>query len=122
MNNPLLPADDLPSPNATAIDKLLRQQLEDSASTYFYEACDRPRQILLSACQWSVTASAQATTLVIECPDLVLNWLILRNLVEFGTVLEQFGSSSKIRICPPPGMGTPFEMRVEEISIYRDSF
>ncbi|MEH2143100.1 hypothetical protein [Nostoc sp.] len=104
----------------TSADIILRQQLEDSISRYFYEACDRTIQNLLSTCRWYVTTHANALTLVIECPDQVTNWRILQKIVPMGTLLYGVVSSAKIRVCPPEIQGVPFEMRVDELSVYRD--
>jgi hypothetical protein len=59
-------------------------------------------------------------TLVIECPDQVTNWRILQQMVPMGTLLNTMVSSAKIRVCPPEIQGIPFEMRVDELSVYRD--
>ncbi|MEH2334114.1 hypothetical protein [Nostoc sp.] len=104
----------------TSADIILRQQLEDSISRYFYEACDRTIQNLLSNCRWYVTTHENALTLVIECPDQVTNWRILQKIVPMGTLLYGVVSSAKIRVCPPEIQGVPFEMRVDELSVYRD--
>ncbi|MEH1794398.1 hypothetical protein [Nostoc sp.] len=104
----------------TSADIILRQQLEDSISRYFYEACDRTIQNLLSDCRWYVTTDANALTLVIECPDQVTNWRVLQKIVPMGTLLYGIVSSAKIRVCPPESQGVPFEMRVDELSVYRD--
>ena len=37
-----------------------------------------------------------------------------------GTLLYGIVSSAKIRVCPPESQGVPFEMRVDELSVYRD--
>ena len=104
----------------TSADIILRQQLEDSISKYFYDACDRTIQTLLSNCRWYVTTHANALTLVIECPDQVTNWRVLQQIVPMGTLLYGIVSSAKIRVCPPESQGVPFEMRVDELSVYRD--
>ncbi|AFY43969.1 hypothetical protein IQ244_25950 [Nostoc sp. LEGE 06077] len=104
----------------TSADIILRQQLEHSISRYFYEACDRTIQNLLSHCRWYVTTDASAMTLVIECTDQVTNWRILQQIVPMGTLLQSIVSSAKIRVCPPESQGIPFEMRVDEIAVYRD--
>lgn len=121
MNNPSLSPDDLPPAQPTRLDRILRRQLEDSTGKQFYQGCDRSVQALLSNCDWYITTNASALTLVIVCPDRVTNWRVLNNIVKIGSQLEQFSIRAKIRICPPLGMGTPFEMRVDEISVYRDS-
>ena len=104
----------------TSADIILRQQLEDSISRYFYEACDRTIQNLLSNCRWYVTTHANALTLVIECPDQVTNWRVLQQIVPMGTLLYGIINSAKIRVCPPESQVVPFEMRVDELSVYRD--
>lgn len=104
----------------TSADIILRQQLEYSISRYFYEDCDRTIQDLLSNCRWYVTSHPSALTLVIECPDQVTNWRMLQKLVTMAALLQKLVSSAKIRLCPPKGQGMPFEMRVDELSVYRD--
>lgn len=104
----------------TSADIILRQQLEYSISKYFYEGCDRTIQNLLSGCRWYVTTQANAMTLVIECPDQITNWRILQKIVSMGTLLNSIMSSAKIRVYPPESQGIPFEMRVDELSVYRD--
>jgi len=37
-----------------------------------------------------------------------------------GKLINQMVSSAKIRVCPPESEGVPFEMRVDELSVYRD--
>ncbi|MDP5338718.1 MAG: hypothetical protein NWQ28_09110 [Nodularia sp. (in: cyanobacteria)] len=119
-NNFYFNSDDSHPKQPTSADIILRQQLEDSISKYFYEGCDRIIQNLLSNCRWYVTTRANAMTLVIECPDQVTNWRVLRQIVPMGTLLNSIISSAKIRVCPPDSQGIPFEMRVDELSVYRD--
>jgi hypothetical protein len=104
----------------TSADIILRQQLEYSISKYFYEGCDRNIQDLLSNCRWYVTSQASTLTLVIECPDQITNWRVLQKLVNMAVLLQKIVSSAKIRVCPPKSEGMPFEMRVDELSVYRD--
>jgi len=104
----------------TSADIILRQQLEYSISRYFYDACDRTIQNLLSSSRWYVKHYANTLTLVIECPDQVTNWRILQKIVPMGTLLYGIITSAKIRVCPPESQGVPFEMRVDELSVYRD--
>jgi len=59
-------------------------------------------------------------TLVIECPDQVTNWQILQQIVPMANVLYGIVSSAKIRVCPPNSQTVPFEMRVDELPVYRD--
>jgi hypothetical protein len=112
--------DDFHPTQLTSADIILRQQLEYSICKYFYEGCDRNIQDLLSNCRWYVTTNASAMTLVIECPDQVTNWRILQKLVSMAALLHKIVSSAKIRVCPPKSQGMPFEMRVDELSVYRD--
>jgi hypothetical protein len=121
MNHPPLPSDDLPSFDASSIDNALRRQLEESIGKHFYQSCDGVTQGLLTSCEWYFTITTSALTLVIVCPDLATNWRVLHNIVPIGKQLERFADTAKIRVCPPVGSGTPFEIRVNEISIYRDS-
>lgn len=121
MNKPALPPEDWPPVETTKIDRILRRQLEESATQHFYEACDRATQALLSRCEWYITTQASALTLVIACPDKETNWQVLNNIVPLGSQLEQIAKSAKIRVCSPTGMGSPYEIRVDEISVYRDS-
>jgi hypothetical protein len=112
--------DDYRPMQLTSADIILRQQLEHSISKYFYEACDRTIQNLLSNCRWYVTTDASAMTLVIECTDPVTNWRVLQQIVPMATLLQTIVSSAKIRVCPPESQGIPFEMRVDELAVYRD--
>jgi hypothetical protein len=104
----------------TSADIILRQQLEYSLSKYFYQACDRSMQQLISSCSWYVTTDASALTLVLECPDEMTNWRVLKKMVPMAKLLRKIASSAKIRICPPESQGIPFEMRVDELSVYRE--
>ncbi|MDM9379712.1 hypothetical protein QUB80_03215 [Chlorogloeopsis sp. ULAP01] len=120
MTNYCLNHDDSHPNQLTSADIILRQQLENSISTYFYDACDRTIQNLLSICRWYVITCANAMTLVIECPDQITNWRVLQKIVPMATVLGEIISSAKIRVCPPVNLGMPFEMRVDELSVYRE--
>ncbi|TAE58766.1 MAG: hypothetical protein EAZ87_12110 [Nostocales cyanobacterium] len=113
-------ADDKHHFQPTSADIILRQQLEYSISRCFYEGCDRIIQNLLSHCRWYMTTEASALTLVIECPDQVSNWKILQKTVPMASILYGFVSSAKIRVCPPDPNAVAFEMRVDELSVYRD--
>jgi hypothetical protein len=39
-------------------------------------------------------------------------------MVPMGIILKKVVSSAKIRVCPPEGI--PFEMRVDELGVYRE--
>lgn len=114
------PEDDSHPIQLTSADIILRQQLEYSISRYFYEACDRTIQNLLSNCRWYVTTHVGVMVLVIECTDQVTNWRVLQKIVPMATILNPIISSAKIRVCPPESQGIAFEMRVDELSVYRD--
>jgi hypothetical protein len=121
MSKSFLSPDDLPPAEVDQLDGILRRQLEDAIERRFYETCDGVTQSLLTSCEWYITTKALALTLVINCPDLGLNWRVLNNIVPLGTRLEAFSPSARIRISPSVGTGAPFEIRVDEISVYRDS-
>ncbi|MBV6626230.1 MAG: hypothetical protein KI793_25410 [Rivularia sp. (in: Bacteria)] len=112
--------DDLGPFQPSVADIILRQQLEKSLSKFFYENCDRKIKDLLSACRWYVTTHTSAMTLVIECPDQVTNWRILQKMVPMASLLNNVASNAKIRVCPPSSEGMPFEMRVDELSVYQE--
>ncbi|MBD2773900.1 hypothetical protein [Iningainema tapete] len=117
---PFLPSDDLPPTETSQIDKILRLQLERSTGRCFFEACDRITRALLSSCQWYITTDTNVLMLVIDTPDIVTYWHIVSNIPQIGNRLERFASSAKIRVYPPFGKGSPFEISVNEISAYRD--
>ena len=112
--------DDLGNFQPSSADIILRQQLEKSVSNFFYDNCDRKIRDLLSVCRWYVTTHTSAMVLVIECPDGVTNWRILQKMVPMASLLNNIASSAKIRVCPPSNQGIPFEMRVNELSVYRE--
>lgn len=133
MSYPSLPPEDLPPDEATLGDRLIRRQLEDCLNHYFYAACisqvhqsDRPprhgksRSLLglLSRCKWYVTTT-DTTLLAIDCPDLATCWRVLENLEPIAQLLDRL-AVRKIRIAPPPNCGTPLEVRIDELSVYRD--
>lgn len=115
-----LPPDDVPPAELSSLDRVLRQKLEVSIGQRFYQACDGMTQALLMHCDWYVTLQSPAPTLVIACLDQVTNWRVLNRVIPIGKVLEQFASNAKIRVCPPVMMGTPFEIRVDELPVYQE--
>jgi hypothetical protein len=117
---PFLPPDDLPPQQVTKEDGMLHLALEQSIGRCFYFACDQITQILLSNCQWYITQSSTNLMLIIDCPDLVSYWHIVSNIPQLGNRLERFSKNAKIRVYPPFGKGSPFEIGVNEISAYRD--
>lgn len=119
-NNFFFRDDDSHPIQPTSADIILRQQLEYSICKYVYEGCDRSIQTLLSSCTWYVNTRSTALTLVIECPDQITNWRVLQKIVPMASLLYTIVSSAKIRVCPPKSQGMPFEMRVDELSVYQD--
>ncbi|GAX37624.1 hypothetical protein [Nodularia sp. NIES-3585] len=115
-----LPPDDLPPTEVTKQDGMLHLELERSTGRCFFQACDRITQVLLSNCQWYLTKNSTTLMLIIDCPDIVSYWHIVSNIPQLGNRLERFTSNAKIRVYPPFGKGTPFEISVNEISAYRD--
>lgn len=114
-----LPPDDQPPELPTVLDIRLRRQLELSTSTLFFNACDGSTQSLLMACAWRMEI-ADVLMLVIYCPDAMTNWRVLNRIAAIAEVLFQFSSLAKIRVHPPQGTGSPFDMRVDERSEFRD--
>ena len=98
---------------------MLLRQLELSTSQHFFEACEGSIQSLLMECGWTISIT-DVPTLVIYCPDALGNWRVLSRLAAMAHSLAQFSPQAKIRVYPPAGTGSPFEMRVDERSAYRD--
>lgn len=120
MATPALPADDLPPDQLELEDRLLRRQLDASLTQRFRQQCDSACLELLSRCDWSITTTANVATLVIVCPDLATNWQVLHQVVALGSGMAQFSEDAKLRIYATPEMVDLFEIRVDEISIYRE--
>lgn len=114
-----LSPDDLPPAQADHFDALLHQQLETSIAKYLFESCDGVTQAVLSSCEWSVTIDASALRLVIRCPDMTVNWRVLNHLTILGMQLAKFSKTARVRLSSPDE-SVPFEVRVDEISLYRD--
>jgi len=117
MNNSL-PLDDLPPACPDQSDTLLRRQLEEAVGKYLYQSCDGVTQGLLISCEWYISTLNGELMLVINCPDMATNWRILNNVVPIARQLERFSSQAKLRIAPPSDMGVPYEIRIDEISIF----
>ncbi|MGF1458092.1 MAG: hypothetical protein ACFBSG_03610 [Leptolyngbyaceae cyanobacterium] len=114
-----LPPDDQPSQLAGDFDALLRRQLELSTCKHFFEACDGAVQSLLMECTWDIQVGT-VLVLIIRCPNALTNWRVLNRLAAIAKVLAQFSPLAKIRVYPPRDKGSPFAMRVDERSEYRD--
>ena len=120
MANPALPADDLPSQQLEIDDRILRRQLDFSLTQRFQQQCDSTCLQLLAVCDWSITTTTNVATLVIVCPDRATNWQVLNQIVALGNGMAQFSQDAKLRIYPTPEMLDPFEMRVDELPIFRE--
>lgn len=118
---PFLPQDDLPPQKLELDDYVLRQQLDLSLTQRFQQQCDPITQQLLAVCDWSITTTVNVVTLVIVCPDQATNWQILNQVVILGNGMAQFSQDAKIRIYPTPEMDDYFAIRVDELSIYRET-
>lgn len=121
MNPRSLPPDDRPPQQLTLGDRLLRQQLDVSLTKRFWEQCSPRLQYLLSACEWSITTTLNVLTLVVVCPDRATNWQVLHQVTALGQHMAEFSQDAKLRIYATPEMTDPFEIRVDELSIYRES-
>ena len=120
MATPNLPPDDLPSQQLELGDRMLRRQLDLSLTQRFQQQCDLVSLQLLAACDWSITTAANVAILVIVCPDRDTNWRVLNQVVALGSGMAQFSQDAKLRIYPTPEMLDYFEIRVDELSIYRE--
>ncbi|MEB3293793.1 MAG: hypothetical protein VKJ24_11595 [Synechococcales bacterium] len=115
-----LPPDDLPPQILVLGDRLLRQQLELAMTCWFWSRCNPRLQYLLSGCEWSLSTTAQGPLLMIACPDRLTNWHILNQVVPLGTAVAELSQDAKLRIYPSFDRIDPFEIRVDELPIYRD--
>lgn len=122
MNLFSLPPEDRIDPRDRGVDGLLRRHLEVSLSKRFYDRCDRDAQVLLDACEWYLTNTASALTLVIVCAERSVNWHVLNNIDLLGNFLGSLSSTAKIQVYPPQGTGEPLLLRVDEIAVYQDLF
>jgi hypothetical protein len=117
---PSLTPDDLPPQRLDLDDRILRRQLDSSLTKRFKQQCDSASQQLLDLCDWSVTTAANVATLVIVCPDRATNWQVLNHVVALGNLMALFSQDAKLRIYSTPGMVDCFEIRVDELPIYRE--
>lgn len=117
---PILPPDDLPPQEIELSDLILRYQLDLSLTQRFQQQCNPTIQQLLTACNWSITTTANVATLEIVCPDRATNWQVLNQVVALGNGMAKFSQDAKLRIYSSPEMLDPFEIRVDELSIYQE--
>lgn len=112
--------DDLPPQQIDLDDRILRRQLDATLTQRFQEQCDPVSKKLLDRCDWCITTTANVVTLAILCPDRTTNWQVLNRVVPMGNLMAQFSQDAKLRIYSTPEMEEPFEIRVDELSVYRD--
>ena len=117
---PSLPPDDLPPPQLALADRILRCHLDASLTHRFQQQCDPVSQPLLDTCDWAITTTANVVMLVIVCPDRSTNWQVLNQVVALGNGMAQFSQDAKLRIYATPEMVDWFEIRVDELAIYRE--
>ncbi|MGK7924286.1 MAG: hypothetical protein AB4290_03360 [Spirulina sp.] len=117
---PDLPPDDLPPQQLGLSDRILRQKLDLSLTQRFQEQCDPATLQLIAICDWSITTTANVVTLAIVCPDPTTNWQVLEGVVPLGNEIARFSRDAKLRIYSSPEMLDWFEIRVDELSIYRE--
>ncbi|MGL5058339.1 MAG: hypothetical protein ACRC62_00050 [Microcoleus sp.] len=118
---PGLPPDDLPPQRLDMDDRILRRQLDSSLTQRFLQQCDPISHQLLNLCDWSITTAANVATLVIVCPDRIVNWRVLNHVVKLGNLMALFSQDAKLRIYADPGIVDCFEIRVDELSIYQET-
>lgn len=117
-----LSPEDQPPPQLSSQDRELRRRLDQSLTQQFTDwltQSDLTLQVLLSQCDWYITTAANVVTLVIECPNEALNWQVLQQVQPLGRAMKSLSKDAKLRICPPDG-AEPFEIRVDELPIYRE--
>ncbi len=121
MNPTSLPFDDLPPVELEESDSSLSRQLEEALSRYFYESCDGVTQALLTNCEWYFATISTAPTLVINGVDRTMSQRVLNHIVAISTALLHFSTSARVLIGASIEAETFVEVRVDEISAYRDS-
>ena len=114
-----LPPEDLPPKVIGHLDRFLQRQLEFTTRQYFLETCSESIQSLLAGCEWTI-GLAEGLTLEIRCPTTRYNWRVLNQIQAIAGGLARLSPQAKIKVYPPSGAGTPFDMRVDERSVYRD--
>jgi hypothetical protein len=115
-----LPSDDLPQPNSAYSDYQWRWQLDESISKHFYDACSDELRSLLGRCEWFTMSHAGVLLLVVNCPNAAVNDDVVNAIASLGSTLGRFAQHAKVRVCPPPDLGTPLEIQVDEIVTYQD--
>ena len=114
-----LTPEDLPPKVIGHLDRVLQQQLELATRQYFLETCSESIQSLMGECEWTI-GLAEGLTLEIRCPDTRYNWRVLNHIQTIAERLARLSPQAKIRVYPPSGAGTPFDIRVDEREVYRE--
>lgn len=122
MNPTSLSFDDLPPLELEENDSSLSRQLEEVLSRYFYESCDGVTQALLTNCEWYFTTISTAPTLVINGADRAMSRRVLNHIVAIATALRHFSISARIFVGSSIEAEGSTEIRVDEISAYRNPF
>lgn len=112
MSHFFLSPDDLPP--QMPVDDALQRKLDKVAAQYFYDACDRYTQTILSKCGWYLTTCGTALTLIVICAARRDNWEILKVLPSLAKYLGEFAPKNQIRIYPPPGEGTSLNLKFQQ--------
>jgi hypothetical protein len=113
--------DDKPDPTDSDRDRYLNRQLVATLRKRFYENCNGVVQAVLTGSDWSMSNTGKGLLLEIRCPDQSLYCRILNYLAHLGTQLEVFSKTAQIQIDPPPDMGDPLLLAVDEIETYKDT-
>ena len=121
MNPNSLPFDDLPPLELEESDSSLGRQLEEALSRYFYESCDGVTQALLTNCEWYFITISTAPTLVINGVNRAMSHRVLNHTVAIATALLNFSTSARVLIGSSVEAEALTEIRVDEISAFRDS-
>ncbi|MGB3515122.1 MAG: hypothetical protein WBA43_01605 [Elainellaceae cyanobacterium] len=117
MTPPLLHPDDSSPQDPSSLDQLLHRQLRQSVSRYFYESCDGVMQALLLSCQWQITTTADALTLVIHCPNPATHHRVLNYLPSLARYLARFGNTARIHIGSADSDAPALDIQVDDYSL-----
>jgi len=120
MQNSSLPQDDRAPQQLGAADLLLRRQLDDSLARYFMQQCDAANRQLLATFNWSIATTSNVPTLTIVCANQCASWQVLNRAVSLGETLARFSRDAKLRIYATPELLEAFDIRVDELSVYRE--
>jgi hypothetical protein len=117
MNPPLLHPDDSAPQEPSSFDQLLHRQLRQSVARYFYESCDGVIQALLLSCQWQMTTTVDAFTLIIHCSSINTHHRVLNYLPSLARHLAQFSPTAHIRVVSPDAAAPALDVRADDYSL-----